>query len=309
MRAVADVESGSIPAAHKAPWYESNLVWGPVSLGAGIVLAVIPAKTKHDLRWLLIFAWVCFWLAAFFGSRQAKLPKLRLATLTLVAAVAMAGVLLVVNHWLQMPEPAGQARAESPQATSAPNQSLSATPSPLAAPLTDEKVRPQAKSPAPAPKAPPTNPTPQQPAQNCPNGICIGGDNSGSAIVNNYGPPKLALTEANQKLLVVALKPLSGMTIRIFVHNANDDLVTLRDQLVAAFRRDNITLDPSSGEGMSFGPPPPGVSLEVGEQNKDSEQVYALARALQKVGLVGKQISREIVPGRRALGINIAPPE
>jgi len=36
-----------------APWYESNMVWGPVALASGIVLAVVAAM-KHDLRWLLL---------------------------------------------------------------------------------------------------------------------------------------------------------------------------------------------------------------------------------------------------------------
>jgi hypothetical protein len=34
---------------------------------------------------------------------------------------------------------------------------------------------------------------PPQPSQSCPNGICIAGDNSGTATVNNFGPPPIHL--------------------------------------------------------------------------------------------------------------------
>ena len=48
------------------PWYESNLLWGPLGLAACIVLTVV-AATKKDLRWLLWAApplfLFCFWIA------------------------------------------------------------------------------------------------------------------------------------------------------------------------------------------------------------------------------------------------------
>jgi hypothetical protein len=100
------------PVPHRTPWYESNLVWGPVNFGTGIVLAVVAAM-KHDLRWLLIFAWVCLSLAAFFGSRQAKLRRRLLAIVAVAAAVLFGCLLLVINHWLQPPKPLVPAKAET----------------------------------------------------------------------------------------------------------------------------------------------------------------------------------------------------
>jgi len=49
----------------------------------------------------------------------------------------------------------------------------------------DKKPKPTAE-----PKTPPISevPKPQPPSQNCPNGICIGGENSGNPTVNNFGP-------------------------------------------------------------------------------------------------------------------------
>src|SRR5260370_13536452 len=43
--------------------------------------------------------------------------------------------------------------------------------------------------------------TPQtsSPIQNCPNGVCIGGDNSGTATVNNFGPPPAKIATWDQK--------------------------------------------------------------------------------------------------------------
>jgi len=57
----------TISGTGPTPWYESNLLWGPLALGVGILLTVIAAM-EHDLRWLLWFAWPCFgavvwWLA------------------------------------------------------------------------------------------------------------------------------------------------------------------------------------------------------------------------------------------------------
>lgn len=40
--------------------------------------------------------------------------------------------------------------------------------------------------------------------QNCPNGICIGGENSGTATVNNFAPPERHLTPAQIDALTIA---------------------------------------------------------------------------------------------------------
>ncbi len=68
-------------------WYESNLLWGPVALGAGILLAVVAAM-KHDLRWLLYFAAPCFVFATW------SLLKRWLRRLWLIASVLVCALLI-----------------------------------------------------------------------------------------------------------------------------------------------------------------------------------------------------------------------
>lgn len=74
------------------PWYESNLLWGPLA----ILLTVAPA-VKHDLTWLFWFAWVCF--SAVIWSLARKTQEVLLIT---VLGVVVAGAgLLWLGNWLR----------------------------------------------------------------------------------------------------------------------------------------------------------------------------------------------------------------
>lgn len=67
--------------------------------------------------------------------------------------------------------------------------------------------RPKTNSPQSTPTQP-TRPRPVTPTQNCPNGVCIGGNNFGNATVNNYlpPPPKISWNQT-------ALQPLSNANV------------------------------------------------------------------------------------------------
>src|SRR6266851_2166738 len=68
------------------------------------------------------------------------------------------------------------------------------TPPPSPA-VTKIKPKPKPLTPAPSVDTPAAaSEQPKQVAQNCPNGICIGGENSGSPTVNNFGPPPVSLS-------------------------------------------------------------------------------------------------------------------
>jgi hypothetical protein len=57
--------------------------------------------------------------------------------------------------------------------------------------------------------------------QNCPNGICIGGDNSGTATVYNFTPPARRLSEDQRKLLTACLRLRPGrFSIAAIANNA-----------------------------------------------------------------------------------------
>jgi hypothetical protein len=77
---------------------ESNLVWGPIGIGVSIVLTVV-AAIRHDPRFLLWFAWVCF----IFGSwRICKaIPFVALAKWVLILSVlGSGGILWAIARWL-----------------------------------------------------------------------------------------------------------------------------------------------------------------------------------------------------------------
>ena len=80
-----------------AVWYDRNIIWGPV----GIVLVVV-AGVKHDLRFLLWFAWLCSLQISREVSRSFSPTSRRYfvgTTLALIFSVA----LLWLNCWLRPP--------------------------------------------------------------------------------------------------------------------------------------------------------------------------------------------------------------
>lgn len=72
-------------------WYESNLLWGPVALGAGFILTVV-AAVKQDLRWILWLAVPCFALASWTAVKQIKRATLRWSLMGTCVVVLCLGV-------------------------------------------------------------------------------------------------------------------------------------------------------------------------------------------------------------------------
>jgi hypothetical protein len=179
----------------KTPFYESGFFWGSVTLGASLILTAV-AAIKHDLRGLLWIA-LPFFVAAIWEF--AKRTREALIVTALGAALALAGT-VALFHWLGTPT----------ESTAAPKQEVAASQTPptlpvAAPPQTETARKPSPPAPHKTSKPPKTdtapvtpivqNPPPASQApggqkQNCPNGICIGGDNNGTATVNNYGQPE-----------------------------------------------------------------------------------------------------------------------
>jgi hypothetical protein len=81
----------------KQAWYERNLFSWTSRLAASIVLTVVAAM-KHDLRWLLVLAWLLSIVAA---SSIAKAVGKRRYLLTLLVAVMTGGGFLKLYFWLE----------------------------------------------------------------------------------------------------------------------------------------------------------------------------------------------------------------
>jgi hypothetical protein len=81
------------------------------------------------------------------------------------------------------------------------------------------------------PKAGPVEP----PTQNCPNGICVGGELSGTATVNNYEGHKPLIMSADQAVLVAAnLGSFRGQTVDVDVVDASEETDKFANVLIAA---------------------------------------------------------------------------
>jgi hypothetical protein len=96
--------------------------------------------------------------------------------------------------------------------------------------------KPHSRS-TPAPTAP-TVTTMVPPAapltQNCDNGNCIGGNNYGSATVNNYAPPKRKLTKDEREKFVSSLRPYCPFGVAVRAIPGNADSMEYADQISSA---------------------------------------------------------------------------
>jgi hypothetical protein len=213
------MEDNGAPNLSTTPWYESNLLWGPFALSVGIILAVV-AATKHDLRWLLWFAWPCFAISIWWLSRRTR----EVLVVTILGTVIAGLGLLWLNNWLR-PESVKVAvnalppQALTPKSDPAPTSRTSPAPPttgtkpPKEQPETTKPVvkhqslNPPTKTDPPSPSQPqsapgPTaasapqtiSPTGPNTINNCPNGICISGGIVDHPTVNNLARPELQLT-------------------------------------------------------------------------------------------------------------------
>jgi Domain of unknown function (DUF4062) len=193
--------AGMESSMHSAqpPWYESNLLWVPISLGVGIILTVVSAM-KHDLCWLLLLAWLCFGLGACAALRRTRY----FLSGTISAAVVLAGALFLVKMWL-CPSTAGSGAhiPESPSSSSPTgrNEQPSSQTSIGAAATQIAKttsVPTTSKTPA-KPSAPTSRPSRSESIiNNAPGGIAISGGTVNSPTVNNNFAPAVKVTASAQ---------------------------------------------------------------------------------------------------------------
>jgi hypothetical protein len=110
-----------------------------------------------------------------------------------------------------------------------------------------------------------TNPTPSY--QSCPNGICIGGENSGTATVNNYGTPDRHLTGQQKADLGNIVVPSS---VKLTVLMTADDEVQIYGNEISEV----LKIPPTSvTTGMAWnGAPPQGTTVQI----RDDQQPQAL---------------------------------
>lgn len=72
------------------------------------------------------------------------------------------------------------------------------------------------------------------PSQNCPNGICNGGDNNGTQTVNNYGTTERRISEDQKKSLIPILKQYPSEVSVVLTNTGNRNLANDWHNLFAA---------------------------------------------------------------------------
>ncbi len=114
-------------------------------------------------------------------------------------------------------------------------------------------------------KSSPVNP-PSAPTQSAPYGINIGGDNNGTATVNNYGIHKpLLLSDDRQVFVASALAEFQGEKVEVEVEGATEETDAFAKALMASFSLTKINAH-RTDVGVLVGPclRRPGVSFMVG---------------------------------------------
>lgn len=178
----------------KPPWYESNLVWAPLAVGIGIILAVIAAMVK-DVRWLLIFAWPFLALGVWGFCRGRFSTLIRRSVITSGSVLIAAGLV-----WLYVALPHPENPPGTPMPKNTPNKAarepLPIDKNPKSEPQAAPVRSPRRKTEAHAGKT--LTPTRdidigkiEQTQAPCSGGIAIGG---GTANGGNCGPPEPTLT-------------------------------------------------------------------------------------------------------------------
>jgi hypothetical protein len=81
-----------------APWYESNLLWGPLGFAVAILLTVIAAM-KKDLQWLLFLVWPCS-SVALWAICKSILSRRAVFFVTVVGSLIIGVGLYKLDVWL-----------------------------------------------------------------------------------------------------------------------------------------------------------------------------------------------------------------
>jgi hypothetical protein len=144
-------------------------------------------------------------------------------------------------------------------------------------------------------------------SQTCVGSACAQGTGS-QATYNQYGAPKLLMTDEQRDTIRDAMKPFAGMTVTIACNNATEDTLTYANQLSKALNDAGLT----AGVPLSvIEIPPPGHVIPSGLQFEASDDLLSaaatLAHTMRRLGLITKPIPLERIPGKAQFGITISP--
>ena len=238
-----------------------------------------------------------FWTWKEAKHETAKKTALLLAGVTVLTISLFAG-LCWLSYYLNLPKHSViESTSHTPKIANSvesgkPNEtSKSVSPSPATSVQKAQHIQARPKSSVPV-RVPEAAPVSRQAStyggQTCVGSACAQGPNS-QATLNQFGAPKLIMTDSQRDLLRDAMKPYAGIGVDIFCHDATEDSFAYAQQLAKALRDAGITVSgPDSGMGFSSGVIPSGVSLLVGEDRVQAATV--MANAMSAAGLIHSAI-------------------
>lgn len=237
-----------------APWYESNVLWG----GIGIVCTVVAAM-KHNLLWMLWFAWLCFMFNVWSIGRRYH----RRRWLIWICGVLIVSVgLFELRNWLST------SQGSSPPATNVPTRAEANQPRVEPAPTNIPKprsVRPKHAVAPPATSIAQSGSGNQQTVTQAPitqsnSGGCNQQVIGGNGNTNNCEGPKLTITDDQFKKIRDAMVPYAGHTVEILIPNQTVESYAYGKRLAAALNAADLKADPhplmttaGCDGGISFG--------------------------------------------------------
>jgi hypothetical protein len=302
-------------AEDKTAWYESNLLWGPLALAGAIVLTVV-AATKHDLRWLLWFAWPCFAICIWW---VAKLTKEKWIVTVLGTAIAGAA-LLWLSSWLR-PEPPQQVKAEDHTQPKNPSQQTSAPISSNSAPASPRSGTSRTKSTKARPHAVPP-PEQRKGSDTKPSGssaLSVGtiSQAPGSALsfnqqggitagtINVDTRPRISINDAQAAAITDAMKPFAGHSAYVVENGNQQDVIDAGKRINEALLAAGIKSEVMSGMAFSAGGNK-NTALFVGYNDRTADMGKALVNAFYSSALVpGNQITYHVYDEKSADTIQI----
>jgi hypothetical protein len=135
------------------------------------------------------------------------------------------------------------------------------------------------------------------------------GSGGGSQTFNQYGAPKLVMTEDQRMAIRDAMKPFAGITIDIECQDATEDSFEYCKKLARAFTESGITsIGPTAGTHLMSDSHaiPSGVSFSAGHEREGA--AIALAKAMIESHLIDYQVKDWVnMQDNQAFMVIIAP--
>ena len=130
--------------------------------------------------------------------------------------------------------------------------------------------------------------------QKCEGSACAQGPGS-QATFNQYGAPKLVMTDAQRDAISENMKPFGGSKVRVGISLAEPDSGEYGRQLVLALQNAGMTVEHSEAWSIvQAGAPASGVSFSFTENHRAAAE--ALGMALRKAGSARAPIPASVYP-------------